>query len=233
MIWSYGQNDPADNDPMKLVKHVKRGTKTIVMRGQGEQHPLPPSAKSFNISNDVTVPSDGRSWGSQFDERTSYFCRGFKLDASLIGQKRHIVRVNIIDNAPSQKLHHVLLYHCPGTLTDAEINYRGPCHSTNMPDALQNCNGANPVVAWAIGGEPFSFPPEAGYPFGNNNGGFIYGLMETHYDNYDQVSWHDTSGVRIWYLEGADLRQHDAGIATFGAGGGFSVPALNPSYTHR
>ena len=101
-----------------------------------------------------------------------------------------------------------------------------------MPSALASCNGANPVVAWAIGGEPFSFPPEAGYPFGNTDGGFIYGLMETHYDNYDQVSWHDTSGVRIWYLEGADMRQYDAGIATFGAGGGFSVPALNPSYTH-
>ena len=69
------------------------------MRGQSSTQPLPPSAKSFNVSNDVTVPSSGTSWGSQFDDRTSYFCRGFKLDASMIGEKRHIVQIDVVDNA--------------------------------------------------------------------------------------------------------------------------------------
>ena len=40
----------------------------------------------------------------------------------------------------------------------------------------QRCRGI--VAAWGIGGEPFHFPEEAGYPVGEEHGGSTYYMFE-------------------------------------------------------
>ena len=38
------------------------------------------------------------------------------------------------------------------------------------------CRGI--VAAWGLGGEPFYFPEDAGYPLGNEHGGATYYMFE-------------------------------------------------------
>ena len=55
------------------------------------------------------------------------------------------------------------------------------CNAPNMPDDFKKCKGI--VAAWGMGGDPFYFPPEAGYPVGEEHGGSTYYMLEIHYDN--------------------------------------------------
>jgi dopamine beta-monooxygenase len=54
-----------------------------------------------------------------------------------------------------------------------------------MPDDFKKCKGI--VAAWGVGGDPFYFPPEAGYPVGEEHGGATYYMLEVHYDNPGKV----------------------------------------------
>jgi len=55
------------------------------------------------------------------------------------------------------------------------------CNAPNMPDDFKKCKGI--VASWGVGGDPFYFPPEAGYPVGEEHGGATYYMLEVHYDN--------------------------------------------------
>jgi dopamine beta-monooxygenase len=55
-----------------------------------------------------------------------------------------------------------------------------------MPDDFKKCKGI--VAAWGVGGDPFYFPPEAGYPVGEEHGGATYYMLEVHYDNPGNLS---------------------------------------------
>ncbi len=59
-----------------------------------------------------------------------------------------------------------------------------------MPDDFKKCKGI--VAAWGVGGDPFYFPPEAGYPVGEEHGGATYYMLEVHYDNpgnFDSITF--------------------------------------------
>jgi len=59
------------------------------------------------------------------------------------------------------------------------------CYTPNMPDDFLKCRGI--VAAWGLGGEPFYFPEEAGYPLGEEHGGATYYMFEVGI-NYSKVS---------------------------------------------
>lgn len=109
------------------------------------------------------------------------------------------------------------------------------CNTPNMPDDFKKCKGI--VAAWGLGGEPFYFPPEAGYPVGEEHGGATYYMLEVHYDNpgqsdpldpflspvaflpccprpgqHDNIT--DDSGLEL--LLTSQLREFDAGLLTIG-----------------
>ena len=93
------------------------------------------------------------------------------------------------------------------------VNSGYECRSPNMPDDFKRCKGV--VAAWGLGGEAFSFPPEAGYPVGEDHGGATYYMFEVHYDNPGQHSGIiDSSGLEI--LLTPKLRQYDSGLMTVG-----------------
>ena len=54
------------------------------------------------------------------------------------------------------------------------------CNAPNMPRDFKKCKGV--VAGWGVGGEPFAFPEEAGYPVGEEHGGSTYYMFEAHYD---------------------------------------------------
>ena len=67
------------------------------------------------------------------------------------------------------------------------------CNAPNMPDDFKKCKGI--VAAWGLGGDPFYFPPEAGYPVGEEHGGATYYMLEIHYDNPGRKSEQKNSGL--------------------------------------
>ena len=67
-----------------------------------------------------------------------------------------------------------------------------------MPDDFKKCKGI--VAAWGLGGDPFYFPPEAGYPVGEEHGGATYYMLEIHYDNPGRKSEQKYSGLVSWLL---------------------------------
>jgi len=92
--------------------------------------------------------------------------------------------------------------------------YDGIGYAPNAPRAVENCNFAAPIVVWAIGGGPFNFPDETGYPIGPGFGKYF--LMEMHYDSPPgEVSQRDDSGVRLTVTR--DLREHDVGVMYTGS----------------
>ena len=82
-----------------------------------------------------------------------------------------------------------------------------------MPRDFKKCKGV--VAGWGVGGEPFSFPEEAGYPVGEEHGGSTYYMFEVHYDNpglHENVV--DSSGMEIHLT--SKLRKYDSGMLTVG-----------------
>jgi len=82
-----------------------------------------------------------------------------------------------------------------------------------MPRDFKKCKGV--VAAWGVGGEPFAFPSDAGYPVGEEHGGSTYYMFEAHYDNpgvHENVV--DSSGMEI--LLTPKLRKYDSALLTVG-----------------
>ena len=82
-----------------------------------------------------------------------------------------------------------------------------------MPRDFKKCKGV--VAGWGVGGEPFTFPDEAGYPVGEEHGGSTYYMFEVHYDNpgmHENVV--DSSGMEIHLT--SKLRKYDSAMLTVG-----------------
>mmetsp|Transcript_25377 Transcript_25377/g.80352 ORF Transcript_25377/g.80352 Transcript_25377/m.80352 type:complete len:384 (-) Transcript_25377:344-1495(-) len=149
---------------------------------------------------------------------TEYHCQAVKIPRR--ADKRHVTRIEtIIDPAENVgRVHHIVLYDC-GPLPEGTQLWEGRCDGNNgMPDVWEECQERRQIMAaWAVGGLPLTFPPEAGYPFpaSEGDGTDRYMLVDIHYDNPARATFSDTSGVRVSTT--VDLRPHDAGVLWAGA----------------
>ena len=79
-------------------------------------------------------------------------------------------------------VHHMMLYECHDEINgswesfDHHVNSGYECNTPNMPKDFKKCKGI--VAGWGVGGEPFYFPEEAGYPMGEEHGGSKYYMFE-------------------------------------------------------
>ena len=79
-------------------------------------------------------------------------------------------------------VHHMMLYECHDEVNgswesfDHHVNSGYECNTPNMPKDFKKCKGI--VAGWGVGGEPFYFPEEAGYPMGEEHGGSKYYMFE-------------------------------------------------------
>ncbi|KAG7242932.1 hypothetical protein INR49_017622 [Caranx melampygus] len=121
------------------------------------------------------------------------------------------VRVDNITVPPVHTYYHCKVMKFSNLLTKHHIYqpYNGRCYIGNIVDS---CFGV--VATWAVGGEVFEFPENAGIPFGGDIKERYYRL-EVHYNNPQLESGRtDSSGLRLHYT--SQLRQHDVGILTTG-----------------
>ncbi|PNF39424.1 hypothetical protein B7P43_G12685 [Cryptotermes secundus] len=164
------------------------------------------------LVNTVTLPAS---------EETLCWCKIFRLP--YIRRKHHMVRyVPLREPVNRTHVHRVIVYECQGSEAEFEVHAkeRGQvCYQSPMPPIFFNCN--NVVIAWGIGSEGFTFPPEAGYPLDPDLGP-KYFMMETHYNNsVHSADNTGTSGMRVYYT--ASLRRHDAGVLSVG---------MDPNWRH-
>jgi len=231
MLWAYDKGKGVPSAPNKAAYHKERGTKSVALRGKVQVPELEEGLEYFDVGMDNLHVSGTAMDDPDGDNRTSYICTGFEIPEKYRdGTKWHIVKVEaIVEPKNYQKMHHIIMYEC-NHIKDSSLTHIGQCYNKNMPEDLAGCNAVSPIVGvYAIGGEPWYHPKEAGYPLGKLSGRGIYrGIMEFHYDNYNQKPFVDSSKMRYWVTK--NLRQHDIGVLMIGSVFGLQIPAGEKEY---
>ncbi|XP_048387110.2 DBH-like monooxygenase protein 1 homolog isoform X2 [Stegostoma tigrinum] len=130
----------------------------------------------------------------------------------LVFEIRHYNVEPIIQKGHEHLVHHILLYQCHSILNDTALSFGHECYNSNMPDDFFNCESI--ILAWAIGGKGFSYPPNVGLSLGTSTDP-VYVMMEIHYDNANyQEGYIDSSGLKLLYTP--VLRKYDAGVIETG-----------------
>ncbi|KAK2539678.1 hypothetical protein Q9233_001718, partial [Columba guinea] len=149
-------------------------------------------------------------------QETKYACAFIPLP--MIKQKHHIYKFEpVITPHNITLVHPIPVYACGNTSV--------------LPSGTGDCYGANPDfslcfqvhVGWAVGGESYQFPNEAGISIGTLRDP-QYIQLEIHYSNFDLLpgeSSHfsftvliDSSGMRIYHMP--ELRKYDVGVLQTG-----------------
>jgi len=126
-------------------------------------------------------------------------CYGFEFP---VDAKNHIIRFDPVALGGGL-LHHMVLYSVPSATWYHEFH---PCWG--MPGI-----GAQPMYAWAPGGDQLELPAVTGMAVGNSY--VKYAVLQIHYDNPTKIEGKtDSSGVRMWLT--TQLRQYDSGFLFFG-----------------
>ncbi|XP_078511753.1 putative DBH-like monooxygenase protein 2 [Lissotriton helveticus] len=133
---------------------------------------------------------------------TTYGCAYLPLPQVQV--KHQIIKFEpAIQKGNENLVHHIIVYGCPNA-TNVSVP-QGICmNNTEFFPCRQV------IVGWAVGGGPFSLPPNAGISMGTSiDPQFV--RMEIHYNNQLMKSGQlDSSGILIHYTP--VLRQHDSSV---------------------
>ncbi|XP_070572376.1 DBH-like monooxygenase protein 1 homolog [Ptychodera flava] len=224
VIWAYHHDDPDDGVPM--LRHSHRGTKSVRLLsvvGENESD-LGPDVMTYDLlNNNVSdicsvvwvmdhIVIGGRNHFHLPATDTTYYCLGYKLPE--LDSKHHIIKYEpVIQTGNEAYVHHILVYQCRSDFNETQYHQTGHiCYTANMPDDWYYCSST--VIAWAIGGEAFYFPEQAGLSLGAD-GDPTFVMLEMHYDNPDSLdNIYDSSGIRIYYTP--RLREYDASVLNIG-----------------
>ncbi|XP_076032752.1 MOXD1 homolog 2-like [Oratosquilla oratoria] len=222
VLWAFHPDDPVDPESPSPRLHyhssVRRGSRSLFLLERG---PDPAStARGVPTRSWVLLNPEVSISG---EEDTTYWCKMFKRPKML--ERNHIIRYEPVFSPGNEGyLHHIIVYECSGVDADLEVAFEElsstsghQCYQSSMSPLIYTCNHV--IVAWAIGSEGLTLPPEAGYPL--NPEGPKYYMMEVHYDNPQHHFFTDSSGIRIIYTP--ELRAHDAGVLSVG---------LDPNWKH-
>jgi len=204
VIYAYHPNDiGAAGTGMSYHGATRRGAKSLLLLDPpASDIPETPESKdvvTFDIINrNYTVPADD----------TTYHCSTFMMPD--LGSKHHLIKYEPVLSPESIKnVHHLVIYTCSSNtvITDDMIDRKFLCYE-ERPTNMATCYST--VLAWAIGGKNYVFPPHVGLPMGSKGEPRFF-LMEVHYDNPERRSdIVDNSGIRLHLTP--HVRQHDAGI---------------------
>ncbi|KAK7896245.1 hypothetical protein WMY93_021570 [Mugilogobius chulae] len=133
-------------------------------------------------------------------------------DAAPKHAKNHIVMYEpVITRGNEAIVHHIEVFECAPEVHEVP-DYSGSCEDKMKPRKLNSCRHV--LAAWAMGAEPFYYPPDAGLPIGGPEASRFLRL-EVHYHNPLIISGRrDSSGIRLHYTP--SLRRYDAGIMELG-----------------
>jgi hypothetical protein len=201
VIWSYNDNDPSSEN--SVPQHTHKGARSIhIIGGASKSAPLPQDSWSFDIKNDITIPTTLESKTAE----SVYWCRGALIPE--MDTTHYITKTEPIKDGNEGVVHHMLVYLCSSD-TQADFHtVNVHCDADNMPNR-DTCQLI--LTGWAVGGGEFSFPDHVAYPIK----GPAHVLLETHYDNPGLTSGiQDTSGMRIHVTPTA--RTYNSGFVLVG-----------------
>ena len=222
VVWSHSESDPPEYGDLgednknvdlfeKLPPMTRSGSRSLHLYESSSPHKystLRDALKWKVQSNSVLLPA----------RDTLYWCTMLRLPE--LPGKHHLVGYHpTITPGNEPYVHHMMLYECHdddiGSYEsfDHHVNSGYECNAPNMPREFKKCKGI--VAGWGVGGEPFYFPDEAGYPMGEDHGGSTYYMFEVHYDNPGLIeNIVDSSGLEM--LLTPKLRKYDSGMLTVG-----------------
>ncbi|XP_030623764.1 dopamine beta-hydroxylase [Chanos chanos] len=163
--------------------------------------PLPRDVRTMEIlAPSVTIPT----------QETTYWCHIYELPPDM--PKNHIVMYEAVVTPGNEAIvHHMEVFECSPSM-DTVPQYSGSCDSRMKPREINYCRHV--LAAWALGAQPFYYPPDAGLPMGGA-GSSRFLRLEVHYHNPHLISGRrDSSGIRLFYTP--SLRRYDAGIMELG-----------------
>ncbi|XP_072310015.1 dopamine beta-hydroxylase [Eucyclogobius newberryi] len=184
------------------LSRIETGLQRVVLLRPDNRPPtLPPDVSTLDVlSPNVIIPS----------QETTYWCFIQKLPENM--PKNHIVMYEPMITAGNEVVvHHMEVFECDPAEHEVP-NYSGSCDDKMKPKKLNSCRHV--LAAWAMGAEPFYYPPDAGLPIGGVEGSRFLRL-EVHYHNPLILRGRrDSSGIRLHYTP--SLRRYDAGIMELG-----------------
>ncbi|KAJ8300644.1 hypothetical protein KUTeg_022163, partial [Tegillarca granosa] len=197
LIYAYHPDDPTSFTSLPWHGASRRGSKSLLLlSGTDNSHKVMPSdVKTFVFSNrNFHVPA----------KDTTYHCTTFKLPD--LGKKHHMIKHEpIITKGNELHVHHFILYHCQSHIDPNLAGRDFDCYH-QRPKEFSSCYLVS--IAWAIGGEAFYFPSEAGYSLGTPSDPSFF-MLETHYDN-------PTIRSAVIYFLFQGMHSHPEGIKVFG-----------------
>ncbi|XP_078324969.1 DBH-like monooxygenase protein 2 isoform X2 [Crassostrea virginica] len=194
IIYSYHPHDPVSDDVIPY-HGAHRGIRSLLLLSKISPPTLETDAVTIDIlNNHYHVPAAD----------TTYSCRVF--DLSYLQKKHHLVKFEVVvEKGHDVLVHHMVLYKCPGLSRDLINSPNYICHEDKSKEPCSKI-----VALWAVGGEAFYFPEEAGFPVAEPGDTELY-IMETHYNNPERrADFVDNSGFRLTVTP--TLRAHDAAI---------------------
>ena len=103
----------------------------------------------------------------------------------------------------------MLLFKCPTTFSPTQLDWAGNCYSRDTPQPVRDCDQVNVVAGWAVGGDEFVYPPDVGFPMGEEESGTTYLMLQIHYHNPNHLTFNDSAGFTLHFTN--QLRKYDAG----------------------
>ena len=200
VIYAIGKEDPKDDTHVNV--HSLMGVKNINLLDSAATTPAP------SDSHNITLMSRSFPISPDSDQKpgTYYHCQGFAANFS---QKAHVIRVTPrIDYAHSALVHHMLLFKCPNPFTQAELDWAGNCYTQDTPKPVSQCDQVSVIAGWAVGGGEFVYPPDVGFPIGEE-AGTTYMMLQIHYHNPNGLTFNDSAGFALHLTH--QLRKYDAG----------------------
>ncbi|XP_021961495.1 DBH-like monooxygenase protein 2 homolog [Folsomia candida] len=221
LIWALGTSDE-----IEYHTSSSRGTKSVNLLGA----PMPEvdltKTTEWKMTLDMEMPQND----------TSYWC-SFHKGPQLAG-KHHIVAFDAFVPTLSAlaHTHHFVLYNCYNPLNSTPVGdylrnytvdtgFKGDhCYVPYDQDAPADNQMAfltffcqEYLYVWAKGGKKMTFPPNTGYPIGEEeetDREYFY-MLEVHYDNPDEIAGlRFETGVSFYYTN--EIREHDAGLLMVG-----------------
>lgn len=184
------------------LSRIETGLQRVVLLRPDTPPPtLPPDVSTHDVrSPNVTIPS----------QETTYWCFIQRLPENM--PKNHIVMYEpVITPGNEAIVHHIEVFECAPEVQEVP-DYSGSCEDKMKPKKLNFCRHV--LAAWAMGAEPFYYPPDAGLPIGGPEGSKFLRL-EVHYHNpLIFTGRRDSSGIRLHFTP--SLRRYDAGIMELG-----------------
>ncbi|OWF40136.1 DBH-like monooxygenase protein 1 [Mizuhopecten yessoensis] len=208
IIFSYNPVDVTSYIPYHGA--TRRGAKSVMLLSSSlkpEDFNFPNDTVTYDLVHDnYHVPAD----------KTIYACRAIKLPH--LTSKHHMIKYEpVITPGNELNVHHVVVFRCDKRAAELAkydgTAFRCEYYDQTVPEPLRGCL-FKAIIAWAVGGEAFYYPPSAGFSLGTDaDPDFL--VMQTHYDNpLGRSDIVDSSGFRITITP--TLRPHDAALLMIG-----------------